>query len=126
LEPMYPPGLPDCFWTYKDTEPRPVSGWLELKYCLPADPAYISGRIPKLRPEQPMFLRRQAENGVPGGILLRVGDHKWLLWKATPSHAWVKQVQSTDAIHMAITVSHQDRGVLSFPELFHHLLDTSR
>lgn len=125
LEPMYPPGLPDCFWV--DGRPksyplppgvsfymgrplgeflqRTVSGWLELKYCEPDDKEFRAGRIPKLRPSQPQFLRRQAANGVPGGVLLRVGSFDWLLWVAEPDHQWIKAMCSTEAIAMGVSVA---------------------
>lgn len=126
LEPMYPPGLPDTFWTVRSEAevpkavgwprigPRPaLSGWLELKYCEGDDREYRAGRIPKLRPEQPLFLRRHAQNGVPGGILLRVGDYKWLLWKAAPTHEWAQDIRSIHAVQQAADVTLPDNdGVL--------------
>lgn len=105
VEPMYPPGLPDCFWTLRRGEPPCVSGWLELKYCEPNDPDFALGRIPKLRPEQPMFLRRQAANGVPGGILLRVGEVRWCFWKASPNHEWCRVVGGREAIQRSHNVA---------------------
>jgi hypothetical protein len=98
LEVITPPGLSDCFWTDRRTT---ISGWLELKYCESNDKELRAGRIPKLKPTQPMFLRRQAENGVPCGILLRVGSARWYFWKATPEREWVELVRSTEAISRA-------------------------
>jgi hypothetical protein len=99
IEVLHPPGLADCFWT--DTRTR-ISGWLELKQCEPGDHEYKAGRIPKIRPEQPMFLRRQAENGVPSGLLLRVTGIGFHLWVATPERGWSNFMRSTDAIDNSI------------------------
>ncbi len=66
VEVLYPPGLSDCFWT--DTRTR-ISGWLELKFCMVNDREFKAGRIPKIKPEQPMFLVRQAKKGIPAGIV---------------------------------------------------------
>lgn len=134
LEPMYPPGLPDCFWTdkrpktkYQDVPnygmwlhsvlQRPVSGWLELKYCEADDKEFRAGRIPKLRPSQPQFLRRQSANGVPGGVLLRVGSFDWLLWCAQPDHTWIKQMCGTEAIAMGTSVSLPREGLQAVAQL---------
>lgn len=91
LEVKFPPGLCDCFWT--DTDAR-VSGWLELKYCEPGDKELRAGKIPKLRPAQPLFLRRQAANGVPSGLLLRVGMVGWYFWLASPEHEWANRLRT--------------------------------
>lgn len=95
MEVMTPPGLSDVFWTDTRTS---ISGWLELKHCESDDSEFRRGRIPHLKPEQPMFLRRQAENAVPCGILLRAGSSDWLFWRACPSREWVEEIRSTDAI----------------------------
>jgi hypothetical protein len=98
VEVMYPPGLVDCFWTDKRTT---ISGWLELKFCKADDKELRAGRIPKLKPEQPMFLRRQAENGVPCGIILRVDDGNTYVWRAQPSRDWVEHIRGRTAIGSA-------------------------
>lgn len=100
VEVKYPPGLCDTFWTDKRFSPV-ISGWLELKYCEPNDEQYRRGYLPKLRREQPLFLRRQAENGVPCGILLRVGLERWLLWQGMSDHKWVDMMHSKYAVEMA-------------------------
>lgn len=94
FEVLHPPGGSDCFFT--DTRSS-LSGWLELKFCKEDDREWRAGRIPKLKPEQPMFLRRQSEKGIPAGILMRYADHGWYLWTAKPDHEWVNQIRSTDA-----------------------------
>lgn len=98
VEVLYPPGLSDCFWT--DTRTG-KSGWLELKYCEPIDKEYRAGHIPKLKVEQPMFMSRQARNGVPAGIVLRVGAIRWHVWRAPGSQIWNIQIRSREAISMA-------------------------
>lgn len=95
FEVLSPPGLSDVFWTDKRTS---ISGWLELKYCAPDNKELRAGRIPKLRPDQPMFMRRQTVNGVPCGILLRVGDEKWMFWLAQPDRDWVENIRGRSAI----------------------------
>jgi hypothetical protein len=143
LEPAYPPGLSDCFWTDQRSHvPNPHgdvtrallcaergsaslldpegerrnmtrlvqeinagrynegwkrSGWLELKYCEPNDKQWQRGCIPKLRPTQPMFLSRQARNGVPSAILLRVGAEAWYLWVAKQEQEWSTWVRGDEA-----------------------------
>ena len=108
MEPVYPPGLSDCFWTDKqghddgDGYHVPVSGWLELKHCRTDDKVYRAGKIPKLRPNQPLFLRRQASNGVPCGILLMVEDvvsreEVWLVWRAMPDRRWVELINGKES-----------------------------
>ena len=101
IEALFPPGLADCFWTdMRDGR----SGWLELKYCDPKNIEFLRGRIPKLRPEQPMFLARQVRKNVPAGILLRVGSvgmNKWYVWKASSNREWINQVRGPDAIYNA-------------------------
>lgn len=137
LEPMYPPGLPDTFWT--DMRPtmslvgeplKPLgkipgvhnrSGWLELKYCEADDKEYRAGRIPKLRPSQPQFLRRQASHGVPGGVLLRVGTFHWLLWPGKAEHSWVKMMCSTEAIANAVHVEVPREGLTAVAQLNYFL-----
>jgi hypothetical protein len=97
LEVKTPPGLADCFWHHKLLD---VSGWLELKFCEPSNDEYKAGRIPKLRTAQPLWLNRQARQGVPAGILLRVGtvNPVWMLWAATGHPEWSNMVNSTSAI----------------------------
>lgn len=95
LEVLHPAGLSDCFWTDRRTR---ISGWLELKQCEPTDPAYRAGRIPKIGPEQPMFLRRQAENGAPAGLILRVLEVGVLLWVAQSNREWSNMMRSNTAI----------------------------
>lgn len=116
FEVLHPPGGSDCFWT-DNRDGSPISGWLELKYCEPDDREFLRGRIPKLKPEQPMFLRRQAEHGVPAGILLRVGADTWYLFRADRTHGWVNRIRSTDAMTMAKLL----KGPLDFGELAYWL-----
>lgn len=97
FEVMHPPGGSDCLWT--DTRRSPaIVGWLELKYCDINDKSFLAGHIPKLKPEQPMFLRRQAEKGLPSGILMRVGIDRWYLFRARPDHEWVTLMRSREAV----------------------------
>ena len=98
FEVVHPPGMSDVFWTDIRTS---ISGWLELKYCEPDDREFVRGGIPKLKPEQPMFLRRQALNRVPAGILMRVGQNDWYFWRATCEHEWVQEVRSRNAVAFA-------------------------
>jgi hypothetical protein len=98
LEVIYPPGLVDCFWTDKRTR---LSGWLELKFCKEDDKEFRAGRIPKLKPEQPMFLRRQAENSVPCGIFLQRGDTEWYFFRARSNREWVEHIRGRSAIASA-------------------------
>lgn len=108
LEVKFPPGMADCFWT--DTRgDHPVNGWLELKYCELTDPAYRAGRIPKLRPAQPLFLSRQARRGNPAGVLLRVGMNNFHVWRATGDPRWNAMMQGPAAL------AHADKTWLSFP-----------
>lgn len=96
IEAMSPAGVSDVLWTDTRTS---ISGWLELKFCMSGDNAFRLGRIPKIKQEQPMFLRRQAEKNVPGGILLYVfPTNHWFFWRADPSHEWVKMIRSREAI----------------------------
>lgn len=95
IEVMYPPGLSDCFWTDRALS---RSGWLEMKFCRIDDPVFKAGRIPKLKPSQPMFLRRQAENGVPCGIVLQVDSSEWYVWRGSAARTWVTAIQSNRAI----------------------------
>lgn len=99
IEVTHPPGLSDCFWTDRRTG---ISGWLELKQCEITDKEFKAGRIPKIRPEQPMFLRRQAENGVPCGLILRVIDHGFYVWRANKYHEWSNMMRSNEAIKHGI------------------------
>jgi hypothetical protein len=96
MEVKYPPGLADCFW--HDVLLK-RSGWLELKFSEPTDKEFKAGRIPKLRPAQPIWLNRQARRGVPAGILMRIGSEKsvWKLWVADGNPAWANLVNSTEA-----------------------------
>ena len=98
FEVMQPPGTSDVFWTDQRTS---ISGWIELKSCGAEDKELVHGKIPKLRPDQPMFMRRQAENGVPCGILMRVGKDHWYFWRARPDRGWVGQIRSGYAMNMA-------------------------
>jgi hypothetical protein len=98
MEVMYPPGLADTFFTDKRSR---ISGWLELKHCKPDDKEFRAGRLPKLKPEQPMFLRRQTENGCPCGIILRVGESDWYFWRARSNREWVEAIRGRGAIGMA-------------------------
>ncbi len=95
FEPRHPPGMADCFWTDRRSH---ISGWLELKQCSAGDREYKVGRIPKLGTEQPMFLRRQAENGAPSGLLLRIEDVGFLLWVSDGTREWPNMMRSTEAI----------------------------
>jgi hypothetical protein len=114
FEAVSPPGVSDVFWTNKVTS---ISGWLELKYCEADDRELRRGGIPKLKPEQPMFLRRQAENNVPAGILLRAGRmHMWYYWRAESSREWVERVRSDSALSYANAVWDWDQ--FSTNELF--------
>lgn len=136
MEPMYPPGMADCFWTDKRTRmavqlaepmrhqilPPNVSGWLELKYCKPDDKEWRAGRIPKLRPEQPLFLRRQAANGVPCGILLRLGLEGWFLWRAEPTHEWVAKVRGNKAKEIGLDATMETGASLDIEWVIDHLL----
>lgn len=104
FEVMNPPGTSDVFWTDQRTS---ISGWIELKYCEPNDREFVRGCIPKMRPDQPMFLRRQVDNGCPSGILLRVGPDSWFFWKAGHTHEWIKFIRSDDAF---TKVTHHHAG----------------
>lgn len=97
IEVKFPPGLADCFWT-DARRLFNITGWLELKYCEPTDPAYRAGRIPKIRPAQPLFLSRQARQGNPSGILLRVGMNTFHVWRATGEREWNAMIQGPSAI----------------------------
>jgi hypothetical protein len=106
IEVMTPPGMSDVFWTDTRTS---ISGWLELKYCEQDNAELLRGRIPKLKPEQPMFLRRQAAKHVPSGILMRVGQDTWYFWRADGAREWVERIRGTEAIQYADRV--WDRGL---------------
>lgn len=97
FEVLVPPGVSDVFWTDIRSS---ISGWLELKYCEPDDSEFLRGGIPKLKPEQPMFLRRQAAKNVRGGILLQVGVESWYLWVSRSKHEWIQGVRSSNAIRI--------------------------
>lgn len=91
-----PAGPGDCFVMDTRTAPA-LTGWLELKYCTKDDSDFRQGYIPKLRPLQPIFLRRMAARGIPSGILLRA-DNSFYLWRSDGSHAWANMVRSNQAI----------------------------
>ncbi len=130
VEPMYPAGMSDVFWTDMREDGSAdrvarwgLSGWLELKFCRPGD--LSSGRIPKLRPEQPLFLRRQASNHVPCGILLLeegglVYPEKWYLWKARADHEWVAFINSKEALS-APTSTWAGKGFFYIEDVIRHL-----
>lgn len=113
FEVIHPPGMSDVLWTDTRTS---ISGWLELKLCEPTDREFVRGRIPKMKPEQPMFLRRQEGKGMPSGILLRVGEDMWVFWRARPDHGWVQDIRTDMARQMA-THAWED-GSFSTVELF--------
>lgn len=113
FEVFHPPGGSDVLWTDSRTS---ISGWLELKYCELNDKELLLGRIPKLKPEQPMFLRRQAQKGMPSGILMRVGKNSWYFWRSTPHHIWVERVRSNEALMYANRI--WEDAVLPVTELF--------
>lgn len=116
FEVVHPPGMSDVFWT--DTRTT-ISGWIELKYCDPEDRELVRGRIPKMKPEQPMFLRRQAEKGLPCGILMRIGQDRWVLWRAHAEHEWVQHVRSNQAL--TVFTKQWQNGEFSPIELFRAL-----
>ncbi len=103
VETTFPPGTSDCFFTFvtEGKDSWNITGWLELKYCEPDDPSYLAGRIPKLRPAQPIFLTRQRNKRVPCGIVLRVGKDRWHFWEPTGNPQWNHDIRSTRAISMA-------------------------
>lgn len=76
----HPPGGSDCFYVDRRlVNGRVTSGWLELKYVERLPATY---RIASLKPEQTMFLQRQARNDLPSGVLMREGGNWWHLWVA--------------------------------------------
>lgn len=93
VEVYHPAGMSDVLWT--DTRRSPaISGWLELKFCEENHADFRRGRIPYLKPRQALFLRRQAQNNVPCGILLQVGKSWYHVWRASPDRDWVNTIQS--------------------------------
>src|SRR3954464_10078007 len=95
FEVIHPPGMSDVLWTDTRTS---ISGWLELKICEPNDRELARGLLPKLKPEQPMFLRRQAAKGMPSGILLRVTGDDWYFFRARSDHLWVQRIREEGII----------------------------
>ena len=123
IEVKLPVGLADCFW---HAVVPGVSGWLELKYCEAGDREFRAGRIPKLRPEQPLWLNRKARAGIPSGILLRVGeDAGWMLWIASGRPEWANGVRSAMAVAMADRVWSGRTGPVPFQfrQVFESLLE---
>lgn len=119
MEAKFPPGMADCFWTDARGE-FSVCGWLEIKYCEPNE--LRAGRIPKLRPDQPIFLNRQARNGVPAGILLRAGQvGYWHLWVATGAREWAVDIKGPKAFSM---VAQSWNNTLDMTEVIDVLLAT--
>lgn len=103
-EVMYPPGMSDVFVTNLETA---ISGWIELKQCTNLDDEFKAGRIPKLKPEQPMFLQRQAKKGIPAGILMRVNYSTYqevYLWRAHSDPRWVDAIRTTGARTLVTTI----------------------
>ncbi len=45
-----------------------------------------------------MFLTRQAKKGIPAGIILRVGNVSWWVWRATGEPDWSNIMRSNKAI----------------------------
>lgn len=119
FEPMFPPGMADCFWTDRRTR---ISGWLELKQCDITDKEYRAGRIPKISAEQPMFLRRQAENGAPAGLLLRVVGKGFYLWIATRDREWSNMMRSSEAIANPSAVFGMGQEEVFMEDIMMHLL----
>lgn len=113
FEVIHPPGMSDVLWTDTRTS---ISGWLELKICDPRDRDWLRGGLPKLKPEQPMFLRRQEEKGMPSGILLRVERDQWFFWRARSDHEWVSEIR-TPLARERVT-KFWDNGCFSPVELF--------
>lgn len=99
VEVLTPPGMSDCMVTNIATG---VTSWLELKFCLPNDNDFRHGRIPKLRPAQPLFLRARKAAGVKGAILLRTGDNpnhcEWRLWQSESAREWINFISGNAAI----------------------------
>jgi hypothetical protein len=87
---QYPPGGSDCFYVDRRNS-APIAGWLELKYN--ANGITRDCKIPKLKPEQPIFLGRQARHDLPSGILLR-SDVSWMLWVARADRQWSTDVKA--------------------------------
>lgn len=110
VEPAYPPGMCDCFWTdMRDG----VSGWLELKTCNILDSKYRRGYIPKLGRAQPHFIRRQVTNNCPAGIILFSDPHIHI-WRGRTEREWIDHIISNramdhvDKTYLARTITAED------------------
>ena len=102
FETTLPAGTGDCFLMDTRTVPA-ITGWLELKYCAADERDFIRGYIPKLRPTQPLFLRRMAARGIPSGILLRAGS-QFILWRSDGTHEWSNLVRGANSRGIATKV----------------------
>lgn len=78
-------GLPDIYWCLEG------SGWLELKWLATWDHRKQIG----MRPGQAPWLWKHARAGGNSGILVRVGNDRWHLFKPTADVSWIARIEGS-------------------------------